>query len=81
MISWYEQSIDWIIAHTTIEMAFCLFIVAICGMIAWSIWIVAIVRDGRSLNSDIDIFEAIQKAREPHHTRTTPAFTKVTDSE
>ena len=81
MISWYEQSIDWIIAHTTIEMAFCLFIVAICGMIAWSIWIVAIVRDGRSLNSDIDIFEAIQKARTPHTHRRTSAFTKVTDSE
>lgn len=65
MIRWYEQTLDWMIAHTSIETGFCIFIVAICGMIAWSIWIVAIVRDGRSLNSDIDIFEAIQKARTP----------------
>lgn len=63
MIHWYEQTLDWMIAHTSIEMAFILFIVAVCGMIAWSVWLVALFRNGQSLNSDIDIFEAIQKAR------------------
>lgn len=68
MIHWYEQSLDWLIAHTTIEIGFCLFIVAICGLIAMSIWIVAIIRNGTSLRSDLDIYEAIQRAREPRHT-------------
>lgn len=63
MIHWYEQTLDWMIAHTSIEMAFILFIIAVCGMIAWSVWLVALFRNGQSLNSDIDIFEAIQKAR------------------
>lgn len=65
MIHWYEQSLDWLIAHTSIEMAFILFLVAVCGMIAWTLWLVAILRDGRSLNSDIEIWEAINKARTP----------------
>lgn len=72
MIHWYEQGIDWLIAHTSIEMAFILFIVAVCGMIAWTIWLVAILRDGRSLNSDIEIWEAIKSARTPS-THSTPA--------
>lgn len=63
MIHWYEQTLDWMIAHTSIEMAFILFIIAVCGMIAWSVWLVALFRNGQSLNSDIDIFDAIQKAR------------------
>lgn len=63
MIEFYEQGLDWLIAHTTIEMAFCLFIVAVGGMIAWTLWLIAILRDGRSLNSDIDIWEAIQEVR------------------
>jgi hypothetical protein len=70
MIRFYEQGLDWLISHTTIEMALILFIIGICGMIAWTIWIVAILRDGRKLNSDIEIWEAIKEAREPHHTRT-----------
>lgn len=63
MIEFYEQGLDWLIAHTTIEMAFCLFVVAVGGMIAWTLWLIAILRDGRSLNSDIDIWEAIQEVR------------------
>lgn len=72
MIEFYEQGIDWLIAHTSLEMAFILFIIAVCGMIAWTIWLVAILRGGQPLRSDIDIWEAINKARTPS-THSTPA--------
>lgn len=80
MIRWYEQTLDWMIAHTSLEMAFCLFIVGICGMIAFAIWIVALTRQAKPLNSDIEIWEAIKSSRTPH-TLQRPRYTKVTDSE
>lgn len=76
MIHWYEQTLDWLIAHTTIEMAFCLFLVAMCGAIVSAVWVAAIASKAEPLNSDIQIFEAIQKAREPHTHWTTPATRK-----
>lgn len=66
MIHWYENALDWLIAHTTIEMAFCLFILAMGGAIVSAVWVAVIASKSEPLNSDIAIFEAIQKAREPH---------------
>lgn len=76
MIEFYEQTLDWLIAHTTLEMGFCLFLICICGMILFGLWVVYRVSQARPLNSDIEIWEAIKSAREPHTHCKAPASRK-----
>lgn len=76
MIRWYTELLDWLIAQMSIETTFYLFLICVGGMIISAICVAVIASKSEPLNSDIAIFEAIQKAREPHTHWTTPATRK-----
>jgi hypothetical protein len=43
MIEWYEQGLDWIIAHTSIEVGFIIFVALVSCAMYLTLWLMCLL--------------------------------------